>query len=95
MLVNPGKLVIVQTSTPQLRMIEPKPKRLDQVECGPRVRAQTDDIARIRRDLRLVEDDCGQRHDRARVASRAHAAAATSGAERCFATCDHLARGLT
>lgn len=74
--MNPGELVIIQTRTPQLRMVKPETERFDQVQCRTRVRAKAYNIARIRRDLWLVEDDRGQRHDRLMVAPLAPLAAA-------------------
>ena len=51
-----GKLVIIQARAFHFGRIQRETKRLDQVQIGTGIGAQADDIARIRRDFRLVQN---------------------------------------
>ena len=50
-------LVVVQPGTPQARIIQFEAQRPYQVECGPGVGSQADDIARVRRNFGRNQHD--------------------------------------
>ena len=52
-----GELVIVETTTLQLTIVEGETEWLDEVKFRSEVRAKSDDVARVRRDLRCDERD--------------------------------------
>ncbi len=55
--VNPhlGEVVIVEPGPLQALVIQPEPQRLHQVQSGPGVGAETNHIARIRRNLGFIQ----------------------------------------
>jgi hypothetical protein len=54
---KPRVLVIIETGALELTVAEPKTQRLDQMQLRARVRRQPDDVAGIRRDLGMNQDD--------------------------------------
>ena len=54
---GPRPLGIVEAGAPQARFVEFETERMDEMQRGARVRTQAYDIARIRGDFRLVQDD--------------------------------------
>ena len=55
---------IVEPGPAQLLLVDLKPQRLDQPQLRPHRHAAPPDVARVRRNLRLIEDDVQQRGDR-------------------------------
>ena len=49
-------LAVVEPGAPNLRLVELETERTDQVQGRADVRAKPDDVARVRRNLRLIED---------------------------------------
>jgi hypothetical protein len=66
-----GVLVIVETGAAQFAVAEPEAERLDQMQTASGVRAQTDDVAGIGRDLGLEKHYLEHRHHPARLSDRA------------------------
>jgi hypothetical protein len=62
------ELVVVQTGAAQFRVVQREAQRLDQVQSAAGIGAEPDDIAGVRRNLRLVEDDLEHGRDRKRSA---------------------------
>ena len=52
-----GSLPVIQTRAAKQAIFQPEPQGLDEVEPGTCVRAETDDVSRIRRDFGLEQDD--------------------------------------
>ncbi len=52
-----GQLVIVESSPPQFSLLHPEPQWLDKMQRRSRVGTEPNDVARIRSDLGLNEDD--------------------------------------
>ena len=52
-----GELVIIETATFELTIVEGESERLDEVEVRPEVCAKPDNVARVRCDLRRDERD--------------------------------------
>lgn len=52
-----AELVIVQTGSPHFCAVEWKAQRFDQVQGCPRIRAKPNYVSRVRRDLRLDQND--------------------------------------
>ncbi len=55
--LNLGKLPIIQPCAPQAGVVKLKTQGFDQMQSGTRIGTEPDDIAGIRRDLRLTEHD--------------------------------------
>lgn len=51
------QLMVVEPGPPHPRLIQFEPEGPDQVQVGPYIRAQANDVARVGRDFRLVQDD--------------------------------------
>ena len=51
-----GEVPVIETGPSQLAILECETQRLDQVQPGSRVGAQAYDISRIRRNLRLKQN---------------------------------------
>lgn len=60
--LNVGILVIVQSCASQLRMVKRETQRFNQMKIGTGIGAQTNDVARIRRNLGMDEDN--RKHQR-------------------------------
>ena len=52
-----GELVVVQPGPPQEPILQRKPQRLDQMQPGSGIGAETDDVAGVRGNFRLEEND--------------------------------------
>lgn len=64
-LVDAGELGVIETGAPELSMIEREAQRVNEMQLCARVRAQANNVAGVRRDLRLK-----QGHGRWRVPGR-------------------------
>lgn len=60
-LLHPGQLVIIEPGAARRGTVQLEAERMDQVQCYAGIGRQTNDIARVRRDLRFIEDDV--KHD--------------------------------
>lgn len=56
-LANRGPLAIVETGAPQARLVELEPERPDEVQGAAGVGAKPYNVAGVRGDFRLKEDD--------------------------------------
>ena len=59
--VDVGEFVVIQPGPSQARVVQFEPQRTHQVQARAGIGAQADDIARVGRDLGLVEDDVQHR----------------------------------
>ena len=57
MLLKIGKLVVIQPCPLEPSIIQLKAQGMDQMESGPGIGAEPDNIAGIRRNLRLYQND--------------------------------------
>jgi len=57
---DPRQFVIIQAGAPQAPILERESERLDKVQARSGIRAQPYDIARVRRDFRLIKNDMKQ-----------------------------------
>ena len=57
MAMEPGILVVIQPGPAQRLVVEIEAERLDEMQFGAGVGAQTNDIAGIGRNFGLIEDD--------------------------------------
>ena len=51
------ELAVVEAGAPEFLLLEVEAERLDELQLRARVGAQADDVPRVRRDLRFVEND--------------------------------------
>ena len=56
-LVHRRPLVVVEAGAAQARLVEPESQRLHQMQRAAGVGAKPYDVARVRGDLRLIQDD--------------------------------------
>lgn len=56
-LLHPGQLVIIEPGAARPRTVQLEAERMDQVQRSAGIGCQTNDVAGVRRDLRLKEDD--------------------------------------
>ena len=52
-----GEFVIVQAGSQQLLVLQRKPQRFDQVQLRAGIGTESDDVAGVRRNFRLKEND--------------------------------------
>jgi len=57
---NPRKLMVIKASSLERTVFPAKAKRFDQMQIGTRIGAQPYDVARIRRNFRLKQNDSNQ-----------------------------------
>ena len=70
-LAHVDEVPVVDPGPPHALLVDPEAERPDEVEHGPRRGAQAGDVPRVRRDLRLHEDDVeGRRQGRGAKAGR-------------------------
>jgi dihydroorotate dehydrogenase (NAD+) catalytic subunit len=67
MLLDTRHLAVIEARAPDFCLVEHEPERMHEVQAGADVGAKTDDIARIRGNLRLIEDQV--EHDNREVDS--------------------------
>lgn len=69
--VDSRQLMVVEPGPPHPRLIQFEPEGPDQVQVGPCIRAQANDVARVGRDFRLVQDDMEHGRDLGRLCGSA------------------------